>query len=312
MTNDNEELCKIIAVGKIMAEKLSPSEMGKLISLIQDFDKHRISHGDFGKSIQLLFAQKHQEDGKTQQEVEIRQNHPRKIYDPQPEPNSLPIRVRVVSKKYGHPKIGADLQVRVKEGVTKVFSLNGKKRRILEPDTSDERSVKKTRTSKRMEQDVSPSYVLIPEEARSPVKDTVLNNTCRLKRFDNASGYHRLSKYQVAMATCEDEMFETDMLMGALRSAIDTAERVMREEMRLEDVGVKFYRCIDQLYGGRDMSDIVREDHKKALPLISGRLKQKLDELTSAKEKRKYGWQKIFQDNTARQMKLDSKRPKAK
>ncbi|CAH2052874.1 unnamed protein product, partial [Thlaspi arvense] len=247
MAYDEEELCKILTVCNIMDDKLSPSEMGNLISLIEDFDKHRISHSEFSESFKLLF-----------EDTELEED--------------------------------------------------GKKTRFLQSNTR-EKSLKNTRMSKRLEQ-VTPSYMIIPEEARCPVQDTVLNNKCRLKRLDNGSGHNKLSKYQEAMATCEDEMFETDMVMGALRSAIDTAEKVMREEMRLEDVGVKFYRCIDQLYGGLDMSDIVREEHKKALPLISGRLKQKLDELTSKTEKWECGWKKIFQDNTTKQIKFDSKKPK--
>ncbi|CAA7042469.1 unnamed protein product [Microthlaspi erraticum] len=308
MAYDEEELRKIITVAKIMDEKLSPSEKRKLMSLIEDFvDKRRISHTEFSKSFHLLLAGKVQkdEDRKTQQ------NH-RLLGEPkihQTKPNHLAVGADVDGnlKKQSRPKIRIKLvfsDKRVLEKrVTDALNLEGKKRRVLlQTDPSHERPVKRTRTSKRLGR-VTRSYKLIPEEEQeqSPVKDTVLNNKCRLMRFPGPSGNHKkVIDYEEAMARCEDEMFETDMLMESLKSAVEKAERVISGEMVMEDLGVKFYRCIEMMYGG-DMSEIVREDHNKALPVILRRLKEKLSKLTAAKEKWKSGWKRVFEVNTAKQ-----------
>lgn len=321
MAYNEEELRKIITVAKIMDEKLRPSEMRKLMSLIEDFvDKRRISHTEFSKSFHILLAGKVEkdEDRKTQQDVdetrpkegEIRQNY--RLGDPkihQAESNHLPIRAEVDGnlKKQSHPKIRVKIIFSGKreseKHVTNVLNLEGKKRRILlQSDPSHERPVKRKRTSKRLGR-VTRSYKLIPEEEqeRSPAKDKVLNNKCRLMRFNGPSGNHKKVKdYEEAMARCEDEMFETDMLMESLKSAVEKAERVISGEMRMEDLGVMFYRCVERMYGG-DMFERVREDHKKALPVILRRLKEKLKKLTAAKEVWKSGWKRVFEENTAKQ-----------
>uniref|UniRef100_A0A1J3GH96 Histone deacetylase interacting domain-containing protein n=1 Tax=Noccaea caerulescens TaxID=107243 RepID=A0A1J3GH96_NOCCA len=211
MAYNEEELRKIITVAKIMDEKLRPSEMRKLMSLIEDFvDKRRISHTEFSKSFHLLLAGKVQkdEDRKPQQDVhdtqlkegEIRQNC--RLGDP-----------KIHQAESNHLSISAEV-----DG-NNVLNLEGKKRRILlQSDPSHERPVKRTRTSKRLGR-VTPSYKLIPEEEQeqSPAKDTVLNNKCCLMRLDGPSGNStEVKDYEEAMARCEDEMFETDMLMEAL------------------------------------------------------------------------------------------------
>ncbi|ESQ37262.1 hypothetical protein EUTSA_v10002921mg [Eutrema salsugineum] len=298
MENDNDELSKIITLGKFVSERMNPLE---LKSLIEDFDKQKITRSEFRKSVQLSFAKRGQEEDVEYSELEegeIQQ-------DPK---GYLAIRAKVD----GNSKEQPTTQIRVKEHdvshkrerekhVTNEFNSEGKKRRILETDTN-ERSLKGTRTSKRLDGRVTPSYRLIPEEEQvCTFSDTVLNNNkCCLVRFDDASGDSKLTDYQEAMARCEDDMFEADMLMEALKSAVDRAEKVMSGEMTMEDLGVKFYRCIEMLYRG-DMSEIVREDHKKALPVILPRLKQQLDKLMVAREKWKPGWKQVLEENTAKQ-----------
>ncbi|XP_010468443.1 PREDICTED: uncharacterized protein LOC104748513 [Camelina sativa] len=117
-----------------------------------------------------------------------------------------------------------------------------------------------------------------------------------------------LTGVEEEMIKCEDQMYEADMLMSALRCAVDSAERVMRGEMRVEDLGVKFYRCLEVLYDG-DMFEIVREDHQRALPVILKRLNQKLRELTLARESWKRGWKKTFKRLSPTQ--IDSDAPKS-
>ncbi|KAG7578468.1 Paired amphipathic helix superfamily [Arabidopsis thaliana x Arabidopsis arenosa] len=92
-----------------------------------------------------------------------------------------------------------------------------------------------------------------------PVSNTVLNNKCVLvKRYVKFED-KKLTDIEEEMKKCEENMYEVDMLMEALRSAVDSAEKVMRGEMELEDLGGKFYRCVEMLYGG-DMFEIVTED----------------------------------------------------
>ncbi|XP_010468445.1 PREDICTED: paired amphipathic helix protein Sin3-like 6 [Camelina sativa] len=192
------------------------------------------------------------------------------------------------------PKIGTCPEFRVKvdeipeeRGVDETNLERKNKKRILSPKDLN-LPLKKRKRSRR----VTPNYRLIPEELRSPVSDPVLNNTYVVKRYDFEGG-KVLTGVEEEMIKCEDQMYEADMLMSALRSAVDNAERVMRGEMRVEDLGVKFYRCIEVLYDG-DMFEIVREDHQGALPVILIRLNQKLRELTVARERWKRGWKKTF------------------
>ncbi|KAG7583160.1 Histone deacetylase interacting domain [Arabidopsis suecica] len=110
----------------------------------------------------------------------------------------------------------------------------------------------------------------------------------------------KLTGIEEEMKKCEDHMYEVDMLMEALRSAVDSAEKVMRGEMELKDLGGKFYRCVEMLYGG-DMFEIVTEDHQRALPVILKRLNQKLRDLTAARERLKPIWKKLIEENSAKQ-----------
>ncbi|KAF3604345.1 hypothetical protein F2Q69_00037132 [Brassica cretica] len=134
----------------------------------------------------------------------------------------------------------------------------------------------------------------------------VLNNKYAVMQFNGSSKPKKLSKYEEAIEGCEEDMFETDMLIESLKSAMESAEKVIKEEMSVEDLGVKFYRCVEMLYRG-DVSEIVREDHKKALPVILERLKHKLDALTVAQENWKPRWKQVFEENTAKQRKATRK-----
>ncbi|KAF8117666.1 hypothetical protein N665_0008s0022 [Sinapis alba] len=254
--------------------------MERLLFLIDAFSNKRITHDVFSNFIHLLFDN-HRE---TKQDCEVR------------------AKVDESSKKSsGAHVVGIRVEVDVsdeetksEEHVTDKTSLDGKKRRIVHSEQA--------RKSMRLDERVTPSYKLIPEEEQCPVSDNndVLNNKYSVMQFSGATKRKKLKKYEEAMERCEDEMFETDMLIGSFESAVENAEKVIKEEMGVEDLGVKFYRCIEKLYGG-DMSEIVREDHTKALPVILNRLKQKLDEFTVARESWKPRWKQVFEENTAKQ-----------
>ena len=98
----------------------------------------------------------------------------------------------------------------------------------------------------------------------------------------------------------EDEMFEVDMLMRVLTSAVESAKEVIKGEMELKDLGAKFYRCVEMLYG-EDMFETVTEDHQRALPMILSRLKQKLRHVTAARENLKSVWKQTIEKFSAKQ-----------
>ncbi|KAH0917731.1 hypothetical protein HID58_025391 [Brassica napus] len=127
----------------------------------------------------------------------------------------------------------------------------------------------------------------------------VLNNKVSLVKFD-ACGHKNLTEYEKAMAKCEEEMCKADVSMESLRSAVEKAEKVIKGEMRVKDLGVMFYACIKKLCH-LDVFERVRQDYKKALPKILPRLKQKLDKLTVARAEKKFLLKQVMEDNTAKQ-----------
>ncbi|CAH2052870.1 unnamed protein product [Thlaspi arvense] len=131
---------------------------------------------------------------------------------------------------------------------------------------------------------ISPSYTLIPEENRSPVSDTVLNNEAVQVKVDTSKP-NKLTGYAKATARYEDELYESDMLIEFVRGALERGEKVMKREMRMEDVGEKFYSCIEQLYRGAAMVKELRSNYQEALPKILPRLKQKLDDLKVSRQR---------------------------
>ena len=302
-----KNFCKMVSKG------LGPSELLELVSSVKDFGKKKIKLSQFRKSLSLLFKNNGQEDerGKTQQNVE---DTGLELEEGEIREDGLGVRAKVGKKPKEDQKIGADAaEIRVSEerelvkdvthGLDKM-DLGGKKRRLLQ---TTERSLKKARTSSRQLERVTPSYKLIPEEEQCPVSDNhVLNNKYAVMQFNGSSKPKKLSKYEEAIEGCEEDMFETDMLIESLKSAMESAEKVIKEEMSVEDLGVKFYRCVEMLYRG-DVSEIVRKDHKKALPVILERLKHKLDALTVAQENWKPRWKQVFEENTAKQRKATRK-----
>ncbi|CDY18079.1 BnaA01g23400D [Brassica napus] len=266
----------LMSYSKMMSDKLGHSGTKSLLSLIDAFKNERITPSVFSKSVVLLFHKHKNTEG------EIRG------YNVSDEA----VRAKVDEKP---KRSGARIRIR------------GKKRRIIHSEPTTERSLKRARTSRRLLERVTPSYKLIPEEEQCPVSDNhVLNNKYAVMQFNGSSKPKKLSKYEEAIESCEEDMFETDMLIESLKSAVENAEKVLKEEMSVEDLGVKFYRCIKMVYRG-DVSEIVREDHKKALPAILERLKQKLDALTVAKESWKPRWKQVFEENTAKQRKATRK-----
>ncbi|XP_010532781.1 PREDICTED: sarcoplasmic reticulum histidine-rich calcium-binding protein-like [Tarenaya hassleriana] len=176
---------------------------------------------------------------------------------------------------------------------------------ILEiiPDTEDlsrQRSSKKRSKSSpgRDPEQVTPSYRLIPEEDRPEEQDPELNNKYMSvgkmsRRFRNRK---RLSHDKKAMIKCEDEMYEADMLRGTLQRTAEEAEKVLRGEMKMKDLGVMCYRCIEQLYGkqGEEAVEEVKRKPEKALSVILPRLRQKLRELDLFLEDQKPVWNRTF------------------
>lgn len=214
---------------KIITERLSSSDMQTYNSLIEDYRFHRIVWSQLLTSLLRLFEREDEEDedGKTQddedtdlEEGEIREDI---LRDPKIDQTNLEIRVEV----YENPKDVSDERESEKyaANVFERIDLEGKKRGILHSDTI-ERSLMKTRTSRRSEQ-VTPSYRLIPEEEQCLVSDTVLNNKCFQMKIDTW-GHKKLTNYEKEMAKCEEDMYEVDMLIEAVRSAKERAEKVMR------------------------------------------------------------------------------------
>ncbi|BAB02130.1 unnamed protein product [Arabidopsis thaliana] len=107
-------------------------------------------------------------------------------------------------------------------------------------------------------------------------------------------GHKNLTDIEEDMYKWEDEMFEVDMLMRVLTSAVESAKEVIKGEMELKDLGAKFYRCVEMLYG-EDMFETVTEDHQRALPMILSRLKQKLRHVTTARERLKPLWKQTIE-----------------
>ncbi|CAH8362000.1 unnamed protein product [Eruca vesicaria subsp. sativa] len=142
-------------------------------------------------------------------------------------------------------------------------------------------------------------FELIPEEEQCHVKYEVLNNKVSLVK-GYAFEHKTLTEYETAMAICEEEMSEADVSMESLRSAVEKAEKVIKGEMKVGDLGVMFYTCIKELCHV-DVFEHVRHDYKKALPKILPRLKQKLNELTVARAKKKSLLKQVMEDNTAKQ-----------
>ncbi|VYS69783.1 unnamed protein product [Arabidopsis thaliana] len=102
------------------------------------------------------------------------------------------------------------------------------------------------------------------------------------------------------MYKCEDQMFEVDILMGALTSVVERAEEVIKGEMKPKDLGGKFYKCVEMLYGG-DMFEIVTKDHQRVLHVIVSQLKQKLRHVTAARENLKSVWKQIIEKFSTKQ-----------
>ncbi|CAH8373676.1 unnamed protein product [Eruca vesicaria subsp. sativa] len=299
----------------IFRERLSPTDMKTLTSLLIDYNRRRIEKTQLIASALLLFKNdeflhrcftdylygkksQEDEDGETQsdEEGEIREQDPKTELCVRNKEEAM-VYYKEQEDEKSHQNVEEDLEdakIRVSderdlEHATNVFSLEGKRRRILKPEPP-----KKTLAR------VTPSYETIPEEDQFPVSNKVLNNKYSVTQRNSGSGHKKLSKYEEAIERCQDDMFESDMMMGSLESAVENAEKVIAEEMSVEDLGVKFYKCIERLYC-RDMSEIVRENHMRALPVILIRLKQKLDELTAVRENWKIIWKQAIEENTAKQ-----------
>ncbi|CAH8362021.1 unnamed protein product [Eruca vesicaria subsp. sativa] len=151
--------------------------------------------------------------------------------------------------------------------------------------------------------EITPSYDLIPEEERSlAVPETVLNNEFRLVKV-KTPGSKKLTGYKKEVAEYEDERYLNDMMIEYLTSAVELWEKVMRNEMRKEDVGEKFYTCIEELDRGGRMIKKLRQNYQEALPMIVYRLKKKLAYLIVTRETKNSRWKQIESTEKARSRK---------
>ncbi|KAL9292561.1 putative transcriptional regulatory protein Sin3 [Arabidopsis thaliana] len=249
---------KLTELLKAIEERLTRSELRVYTCLCKDFKSHRIDYSQFVKSLQRL--------------IEKYKN----LYQ------------RFVDIAYGHGEDEAGTRVKVDDNPQDTESdkikLEGKgKRGMLPPKESDqpERPLKKRRKTER----ATPNYKLIPKEEQTPVSSTVLNNTWVVNSYD-IQAQKNLTDIEKDMYNWEDQMFELDMLVGFLTSAAKNAEEVINGERDLKDLGGKFYICAENLYG-RDMLEIVKENHQRVLPVILNRLNQKLREVTPVRERLK-------------------------
>ncbi|CAA7042468.1 unnamed protein product [Microthlaspi erraticum] len=340
-------------------EKLTPTDMKKMTSLLVDFTHRRINKTQAIKSALLLLERdeflyprfadflrgiepreddedRHTRDGdeaSSLEEGEIRKDHLRDGEGETDEVSGLEegeirrdhhLRDQEIEDDVKNLGIVVDVDEKLKEdSFTKLenIDLERKKRKqrgILHKESQQiESSPKKTRTSTKGLERLNPSYRCIPKEEQSPVSDdTVLNNKYKSvsqKKDDNVVWKSKkLNEYEVAMARCEEDMYKVDMWMRCLRDAVEIAEKAMREDKGLEGVGGKFYRTVEQIYGrhGLEVTEVVRRNHKKALPVILPRLEQMLSELIVAQERWTPIWKQAFEKNTAKQKQRDSRRKK--
>ncbi|KAG7583159.1 Histone deacetylase interacting domain [Arabidopsis suecica] len=249
---------KLTELLKATEKRLSRSELRVYTNLCRDFRSHKIAYSEFVTSL-LRLVEKYK--NLYQRFVEIPYG------DKEDEAGETLTRVKVDENP--------------QETELDKINLEGKRKRgMLLPEESNqpERPLKKRRTSELL----TPNYKPIPKAKQRPVSSSVLNNTCAVKRY-NFQGCKNLTDIEEDRYKCEDQMFEADVLMGYLRTAVENAEDVMRGEMVLGDLGPKFYRCVEMMYGG-DMFEIVTENHQRAFPVILNRLNQKLREVTALRE----------------------------
>ncbi|WZZ03649.1 uncharacterized protein BNAA07G06120D [Brassica napus] len=151
--------------------------------------------------------------------------------------------------------------------------------------------------------EITPSYELIPAEERSlaVVSGTVLNNAFRQVKVETPRP-KKLIGYKKDVADYEDERYQNDMMIENLTSAVEHWEKVMRKEMRIEDVEEKFYTCIEELDRG-GMIKKLKQNYQEALPVILYRLKEKLTYHILNRETKNSRWKQIESTEKARSRK---------
>ncbi|CAK7328443.1 unnamed protein product [Dovyalis caffra] len=140
----------------------------------------------------------------------------------------------------------------------------------------------------------TPSYLCLPKDYYSPSKHNriseaelqVLNNQFLSVPSGTEDFFTRKShENEQILFECEDDRYETDMLIGWFSSAVEYAEEL--EKSTADDNEVKkgsrtiFLRCLERLYDdqGLEVLQIFNEDPQHALPVLKVRLQQKLKEL---------------------------------
>ncbi|XP_051122628.1 paired amphipathic helix protein Sin3-like 5 [Andrographis paniculata] len=166
----------------------------------------------------------------------------------------------------------------------------------------------------------TPSYRLLPENypipqasCRTEIGAQVLNDrwvSVTSGSEDYSFKHMRKNQYEESLFRCEDDRFELDMLLEAVKS---TAKRI--EELSitmtshadgaegsfcLEDhLTALHQRVIERLYGdhGLDMLDIVKKNAPGSLPVLLFRLKQKQQQWESCRAQFNKVWSEIYAKN---------------
>ncbi|KFK39687.1 hypothetical protein AALP_AA3G276200 [Arabis alpina] len=294
----------LLELWRSITAKLTPHEVDTIRSLLVEFGHNRIGsdqvitssllllqkHDDLHRRFTDMFCANNPQDNQEDEDAETRNDED----DDDIEEGEIRERDQPIKANLFQIRVGIDENPQ-RDSLDKKGKKKKKKKNrgiLIE---------KKTRKSKRLEK-LTPSYThILEEEEYSDDTETVLNNKYASVGQGKGQGWKRkTTDYEVAMAKCEDDMFEVDRLIGTLSHALKTAEQVMSGKMRLEEIGTMFYICIKKLYN-QDMSEIVRQDYQNALHVIIPRLRQKLNEAMLARETWIPHWKQVLEENTAKQ-----------
>lgn len=132
----------------------------------------------------------------------------------------------------------------------------------------------------------------------------------RFRNEDDSSQPMRKSPQEEVLFTCEDEMFEMDLLLERAKSTIKCLEETLLKMddntmkpdgfLNIEDhLSILNIRCIEQVYGkhGLEMFDMLCRSPSIALPRLLTRLKQKEEEWLRFQSDCKKIWVKVFACN---------------
>ncbi|KAJ4765389.1 paired amphipathic helix Sin3-like protein [Rhynchospora pubera] len=166
----------------------------------------------------------------------------------------------------------------------------------------------------------TPSYRLLPKHypvppstQRTELGKSVLNDawvSVTSGSEDYSFKHMRKNQYEESLFRCEDDRFELDMLVESAKSAIKRVEKLIKkmnegsidqdEPIDIEDYLTPMnMRCIEKLYGdhGLDAIEVLRRKPEAALPVLLGRLKQKLEEWNQCRIDFNKVWADVYAKN---------------